>query len=254
MTTTGRLRLQQIATAAILAIWLVSADTQLVKVGDETTIDNSFRHCLYVCRIREGLRHKKTWAIGLLKYWDHILFPNVDKSRDHAMAGDDLLEDEESSMIFSLKHPRPSSTLLLPKYILTLQTSCHPSSDFMHAHSSPQDDEDNRNHQTSSPTPHSPPPHSWCSSLTAAPALIVSEIVEPITPCTLSAEYCSFRPRRDTPTCATRGHKGEILHPAECSSAQRLAWTVNIYIEVTMYQWDIIDLNATHGMSLPELI
>ncbi|KAJ7936801.1 hypothetical protein B0H13DRAFT_1852871 [Mycena leptocephala] len=84
-----------IVTASILTIWLYSADTQLVKVGDETTIDYGYRYRIYVRRIREGLRDKKAWAIGLLQYWDHILFPNVDKSRDHDTAGNEGLDDDE---------------------------------------------------------------------------------------------------------------------------------------------------------------
>jgi hypothetical protein len=66
-----------------------------VKVGDETTIDYGYRYRVYVRRIREGLRDKKAWAIGLLQYWDHILFPNVDKSRDHDTAGNEGLDDDE---------------------------------------------------------------------------------------------------------------------------------------------------------------
>ncbi|KAJ7934311.1 hypothetical protein B0H13DRAFT_1855205 [Mycena leptocephala] len=50
------------------AIWLFSTDTQLVKVGDETTIDYSCRYRVYIHRIREGLHDKKAWAIGLLQY------------------------------------------------------------------------------------------------------------------------------------------------------------------------------------------
>ncbi|KAJ7710512.1 hypothetical protein B0H17DRAFT_1324231 [Mycena rosella] len=84
-----------IVVAAILAIWLFSADTQLVKVGDETTIDYAARHRLYIRRIREGLRDKKAWAVGLIEYWNHILFPNTDKSRDHGKAGSEQLEDDE---------------------------------------------------------------------------------------------------------------------------------------------------------------
>ncbi|KAJ7445460.1 hypothetical protein FB451DRAFT_1568112 [Mycena latifolia] len=84
-----------IVTAGILAIWLLSADTQLVQVGDETTIDYGLRHRLYIRRIREGLRDKKAWALGLIEYWNRILFPNADKSSDRGAAGDELVEDEE---------------------------------------------------------------------------------------------------------------------------------------------------------------
>ncbi|KAJ7687366.1 hypothetical protein B0H17DRAFT_1136284 [Mycena rosella] len=44
-------------------IWLFSADTQLVKVGDETTIDYAARHVSTSANC-EGLRDKKAWAIG----------------------------------------------------------------------------------------------------------------------------------------------------------------------------------------------
>ncbi|KAJ7863382.1 hypothetical protein B0H13DRAFT_2354218 [Mycena leptocephala] len=42
-----------------------------------------------------GLRDKKAWAIGLLQYWDRILFPNADKSREHDAAGNEELDDDE---------------------------------------------------------------------------------------------------------------------------------------------------------------
>ncbi|KAJ7496361.1 hypothetical protein FB451DRAFT_1162527 [Mycena latifolia] len=41
-------------------------DTQFVKVGEETSIDYAVRHRLCVRGIREGLRDKEAWAIGLL--------------------------------------------------------------------------------------------------------------------------------------------------------------------------------------------
>jgi hypothetical protein len=68
---------------------------QLVKVGDETTIDYGYRYCVYIRRIREGLRDKKAWVIGLLQYWDRILFPNADKSREHDAVGNEELDDDE---------------------------------------------------------------------------------------------------------------------------------------------------------------
>ncbi|KAJ7074984.1 hypothetical protein B0H15DRAFT_806493 [Mycena belliarum] len=89
-----------IVISAILTIWLFSADTQLVQVGDETTIDYAARHRLYIRRIREGLRDKKAWAVGLINYWNEILFPNADKSRDGAAGGERLEDDEEIDDIF----------------------------------------------------------------------------------------------------------------------------------------------------------
>ncbi|KAJ6631915.1 hypothetical protein B0H10DRAFT_1769 [Mycena sp. CBHHK59/15] len=84
-----------IVTASILTIWLHSADTQLVKVGDETTIDYGYRYHVYIHRIREGLHDKKAWVIGLLQYWDCISFPNADKSREHDAAGNEEVDDDE---------------------------------------------------------------------------------------------------------------------------------------------------------------
>ncbi|KAJ7811932.1 hypothetical protein B0H13DRAFT_2383572 [Mycena leptocephala] len=80
------------------AIWLHSADTQLVKVGDETTIDYGYRYRVYIRRIRQGLRDKKAWAIGLLQYWDRILFPTADKSREHDAAGNEELDDDDEEL------------------------------------------------------------------------------------------------------------------------------------------------------------
>ncbi|KAJ7486612.1 hypothetical protein FB451DRAFT_1227644 [Mycena latifolia] len=132
-----------IVTAGILAIWLLSADTQLVQVGDETTIDYGLRHRLYIRRIREGLRDKKAWALGLIEYWNRILFPNADKSSDRGAAGDELVEDEEElDDIFAQAPSAP-----VP--------------------SSPQDDDDDEHplqHRTSSPSPSSPPQRSHQSS------------------------------------------------------------------------------------------
>ncbi|KAJ7429680.1 hypothetical protein FB451DRAFT_1575413 [Mycena latifolia] len=91
-----------IVIAAILAIWLFSADTQLVTVGDETAIDYGFRARIYTRRIRQGLRDKKTWAIGLLEHWNRIFFPNADKVCD-CDVGENMQpeDDEELDNIFS---------------------------------------------------------------------------------------------------------------------------------------------------------
>jgi hypothetical protein len=71
-----------------------------VKVGDETTIDYGYRYRVYIRRIRQGLHDKKAWAIGLLQYWDRILFPTADKSREHDTTGNEELDDEELDDIF----------------------------------------------------------------------------------------------------------------------------------------------------------
>ncbi|KAJ7800008.1 hypothetical protein B0H14DRAFT_3491120 [Mycena olivaceomarginata] len=104
-----------IVIATILTIWLFSADTQLIRVRDETSIDYASRHRVYIHRIREGLRDKKVWAVGLLNYWNHILFPNADKSQDHGAAGSEHLEDDEeiedlfaqASQVDTSKHDSP---------------------------------------------------------------------------------------------------------------------------------------------------
>ncbi|KAJ7730491.1 hypothetical protein DFH07DRAFT_969158 [Mycena maculata] len=88
---------------------IVTTGSLLVKVSDETTIDYDFFHQLYICRIREGLRDGKAWATGLLEYWNHVLFPNADKSYDYGAAGNEQLM--RSSTIVLLKHRRPQSAL-----------------------------------------------------------------------------------------------------------------------------------------------
>ncbi|KAJ7500697.1 hypothetical protein B0H11DRAFT_2225091 [Mycena galericulata] len=132
-----------IVSAAILAIWLFSADTQLVKVGDETNIDYAFRHRVYIRRIREALRDKKAWAVGLLDSWNCILFPNSDKSRDHGAVGNEMLEDdEELDDIFA---QAPST---MERTVPQVTSSPQANND---------DEEHGWHRQTSSPTPPSPP-------------------------------------------------------------------------------------------------
>ncbi|KAJ7196838.1 hypothetical protein GGX14DRAFT_303646, partial [Mycena pura] len=58
------------------SIWLHSADTQLVEIGDETGINYRERHSYYLQRILDGLADNKAWAVGLLAHWDQILFPD----------------------------------------------------------------------------------------------------------------------------------------------------------------------------------
>jgi hypothetical protein len=53
---------------------------------------------VYIRRIRQGLRDKKAWAIGLLQYWDRILFPTADKSREHDAAGNEELDDDDEEL------------------------------------------------------------------------------------------------------------------------------------------------------------
>ncbi|KAJ6613971.1 hypothetical protein B0H10DRAFT_2436245 [Mycena sp. CBHHK59/15] len=86
-----------IVNSCCLAIWLHSADTQLSEIGDETGINYRERHSYYMQRIVEALVSKKTWAVDLVAYWDHILFPDADKPHANAAgsAGDQPDEDDD---------------------------------------------------------------------------------------------------------------------------------------------------------------
>ncbi|KAJ6625204.1 hypothetical protein B0H10DRAFT_2212209 [Mycena sp. CBHHK59/15] len=81
--------------ATILAIWLHSADTQLVRIGDETNIDCGLCHRVYIRRIREGLHDRKSWALGLIDYWNWILFPNRDEARSFDESGPEQPENND---------------------------------------------------------------------------------------------------------------------------------------------------------------
>jgi hypothetical protein len=89
----------------------------LVQVGDETTIDYGHRLRIYLRRIREGLRDKKAWAIGLFEYWDRILFPNADKDNDYAAACDELEDDDELDNIFSEAPSITIPTVILISFV-----------------------------------------------------------------------------------------------------------------------------------------
>ncbi|KAJ7267759.1 hypothetical protein C8J57DRAFT_1469237 [Mycena rebaudengoi] len=69
-----------IAICAVLAIWLFSADTQIVTDGDETKIDYKFLFLTFLRQICEGLRDEANWAIELFRHWDAVLFPNAEHS------------------------------------------------------------------------------------------------------------------------------------------------------------------------------
>ncbi|KAK7029170.1 hypothetical protein R3P38DRAFT_2622219 [Favolaschia claudopus] len=85
-----------IADAAVLAIWLYSADTKFQRRGDQTDINYVQRHMDYVEQLRKALTSKKAWVIDLLKYWDDILFPDADNDDGAARGGDD---DEMESVL-----------------------------------------------------------------------------------------------------------------------------------------------------------
>ncbi|KAJ7734311.1 hypothetical protein B0H14DRAFT_2639449 [Mycena olivaceomarginata] len=88
-----------IVNASILAIWLHSADTQLTEIGDETGINYRERHSYYMQHIVEALASKKAWALDLVAYWDHILFPDA-YAPQSTSAGDQRLEDAEDDNDF----------------------------------------------------------------------------------------------------------------------------------------------------------
>ncbi|KAJ7633506.1 hypothetical protein B0H17DRAFT_961770, partial [Mycena rosella] len=69
-----------IANAAVLAIWLHSADIELVQIGNQTEINYAKRYEIYLARICRGLRMRKRWARNLFTYWDSILFPHAEDS------------------------------------------------------------------------------------------------------------------------------------------------------------------------------
>ncbi|KAK7006808.1 hypothetical protein R3P38DRAFT_2555056, partial [Favolaschia claudopus] len=95
-----------IANAAVLAIWLYSADTKFQRRGDQTDINYVQRHMAYVEQLRKALTSKKAWVIDLLKYWDDILFPDADNDDGAARGGDD---DEMESVLDAFNNA-PDST------------------------------------------------------------------------------------------------------------------------------------------------
>ncbi|KAJ7124795.1 hypothetical protein C8R43DRAFT_1135473 [Mycena crocata] len=85
-----------IANCGCLAVWLYSADTQLVEIGDETGINYKERYIYYLQRILDGLANDKAWALGLIAYWNKILFPDVENPQDNfGSAGNEELEARE---------------------------------------------------------------------------------------------------------------------------------------------------------------
>ncbi|KAJ7729861.1 hypothetical protein DFH07DRAFT_781832 [Mycena maculata] len=107
-----RTSLGAISNAACLAIWMHSADTQLVEIGDETGINYRERQSYCLQCILDGLANDKAWAVDLIAYWDHILFPDADAPRDgHGSMGDQRLEAQEDEEEFfgsapSVEHPK----------------------------------------------------------------------------------------------------------------------------------------------------
>ncbi|KAJ7107585.1 hypothetical protein C8R44DRAFT_987085 [Mycena epipterygia] len=71
-----------IAATAIWLVWFFSADTQLSYggEGDETQIDYKLWFRTFLRQICNGLRDKAEWALGLMRFWDDVLFPNAEDS------------------------------------------------------------------------------------------------------------------------------------------------------------------------------
>ncbi|KAJ7745565.1 hypothetical protein DFH07DRAFT_776677 [Mycena maculata] len=140
----------------------------------ETNIDYAFRHRIYIRRIREALRDKKAWAIGLLDYWNHILFPNSDKSRDHGADSNERLEDDEQ--LDDIFAQAPSA---MERTVPQITSSPQANND---------DQEQDWDHRRSSPTPPSPLQRSRSSSMSSQdpsprshPALSTRHAVPPRT-------------------------------------------------------------------------
>jgi hypothetical protein len=60
--------------------------------------------------IVEALASKKAWALDLVAYWDHILFPNADAPQSTS-AGDQRLEDAEDDNDFFDSAPAVESPM-----------------------------------------------------------------------------------------------------------------------------------------------
>ncbi|KAK6983846.1 hypothetical protein R3P38DRAFT_2807856 [Favolaschia claudopus] len=111
-------KIKSVNTGAI-AIWLHSADTQLVEIGDETGINYRERHSYYLEKLLEAVSDEKPWALGLLDYWNHIFFPELDdvKNLNDGMrvAGNQDLENEEDDDDFFISGRRSPSPIQIPQ-------------------------------------------------------------------------------------------------------------------------------------------
>ncbi|KAF7304486.1 hypothetical protein HMN09_00850900 [Mycena chlorophos] len=84
-----------IASCAVLAIFLFSADPQFVEKGHVTSINYRKRFIVYVSKIRLALLRGHSWARNLLRYWDSYLFPDSDDVFDGTVVGNQQAEAEE---------------------------------------------------------------------------------------------------------------------------------------------------------------
>ncbi|KAJ6613468.1 hypothetical protein B0H10DRAFT_1951492 [Mycena sp. CBHHK59/15] len=124
-----------ISNNATLAIWMHSADMQLVEIGDETGINYCERQSYYLERILDGLANDKAWAHDLVAYWDHILSPNADAPCDSATGNQSLEAGEDEDNFFGsaplVEHPPmptcPATHLsLLARWLITKPTHEQP--------------------------------------------------------------------------------------------------------------------------------
>ncbi|KAK7007201.1 hypothetical protein R3P38DRAFT_2554068 [Favolaschia claudopus] len=88
-----------IANAAVLAIWLYSADTKFLERGNETNINYRKRYRQYVEELRKGLTAKKAWVDALLNYWDGVFFPDADDDDGAARGAGDGENAEMESVV-----------------------------------------------------------------------------------------------------------------------------------------------------------
>ncbi|KAJ7214382.1 hypothetical protein GGX14DRAFT_562597 [Mycena pura] len=188
-----------IVNSTILSIWLHSADTQLVEIGDETGINYRERHSYYLQRILDGLADNKAWAVGLLAHWDQILFPDADKPRDHGgSAANDRLEAEDDDEDFFGSAPA-HETLPAPSTTEAPRLSSP----------SPSNNDDGR--RSSSPTPL--PRRSISSS---NPSRRHPEPARPSSPPSRRSED------RRIPGTSTSGARHDRAAPAQSQSARNI--------------------------------
>ncbi|KAJ7738003.1 hypothetical protein B0H16DRAFT_1425080 [Mycena metata] len=102
------------ASAATWLIWSLSADTQLSDngKGDETGID--YKKCFeaFLRQICDGLRDDAEWAIGLMQYWDEVLFPNAEDSLGQSTSNQRAVDTDIEAMdavILAAAPPRDDS-------------------------------------------------------------------------------------------------------------------------------------------------
>ncbi|KAJ7493652.1 hypothetical protein FB451DRAFT_1387808 [Mycena latifolia] len=97
-----------IANAAVLAIWLHSADVELVQIGNQTEINYTKRYEIYLARICRGLHMRKRWARDLFTYWDSILFPHAEDSLGENLSTNQQAEQDELNEAMDIFDDAPS--------------------------------------------------------------------------------------------------------------------------------------------------